>query len=137
MTSDGMTADGMTADPLTLAACALCEVLDLENSALERLDVASAILLLTAKQAATDALLKAPRRAGVIASSDSRELASRLEGLAARNKLLLERAIIAQNRVMACIARAVPKTLANGGRYGATGQASSTAAISVAFSAKA
>lgn len=127
----------MTADSLTLAACALCDVLDLENFALEQLDVEGAIRLLTAKQEATDALLQAQRQFAHVSSAQSRDLAARLQRLAARNKLLLERAILAQNRVMACIARAVPKMSAGSGRYGAKGQMPGAAVISVAFTARA
>ena len=51
----------------------------------------------------------------------ARAVAERLRGLARENKQLLERAMVAQNRVMACIARAVPKAIGRGNGYGTNG----------------
>ena len=124
--------------PVLAAAHALCAVLDEENAALHALDVPRAIALVGAKQAAADALLKAQAHGSPAATAASLALAERLQLGATTNKRLLERAIAAQNRVMACIARAVPKAAERGGRYRATGTAVQTSLTpAVAFRSQA
>lgn len=121
-----------------IAAQALCAVLDEENAALQRFDVPRATALVPAKRSATDALLLAQRQGALSPSPESLALAERLQHAALQNKKLLERAIEAQKRVMGCIARAVPRAISQGGRYGAKGAVPKPAMTpAVALSARA
>ena len=115
--------------PVLAAAAALCDILDQENCLLSAMDVPAANLLIAAKLQAADRLVAARRLGGPAPSPVSLAAAERLHGLAAQNKLLLERAITAQRRVMACIARAIPKANNRGGRYGAKGGAPTSGTI--------
>lgn len=127
----------MSLHPVMAAASALADVLAAENAALSRMDVPSANALLPAKQAATEALVSARRDGLPVADTVVLSQVERLTMLAAENKILLERAMAAQNQIMACIARAVPKALQNG-RYGAGGHATPAQTIPpVALSARA
>jgi len=111
----------MTNHPLLDAAEVLSDLLAQENAALAAMNIPRANALLEAKRAAADVLVKVQRRGPVPPSPQARAIAQRLHGLARENKLLLERAMVAQNRVMACIARAVPKAIGRGHGYGANG----------------
>jgi hypothetical protein len=82
------------------AVTRLAETLAAENAALAALDFRRAVGYLPEKQAAIAAFMGATR------ASVSRDLAERLRILAQENKALLERAITAQGRVIAVIARA-------------------------------
>lgn len=110
-------------DAVIAAARALSDVLAQENAALEHLDVLGANLLLVAKQTAFDALLAAQRNGPARPTPEALAVAERLRTLADSNKRLLERAMAAQTRVMACIARAIPKAVNQTARYGAGGLA--------------
>lgn len=128
----------MTNHPLLDAADALSNLLILENAALSAMNIPGANALLEAKRAATDTLVQVQRRGPVPPSPQARAITQRLHGLARENKLLLERAMVAQNRVMACIARAVPKAIGRGNFYGANGaHASSRLMPPVALSSRA
>lgn len=111
----------MTTHATLQAAAALCSVLADENEALAAFDIPRANALLVAKRTATEGLVAAQRSQTLAATPDAIAQARRLDELAARNKQLLERAIVAQHRVMACIARAIPRATGQGGRYGAAG----------------
>jgi len=102
------------------AAHNLSDILEAENAALTAMDLAAATALLPAKQAATAALV-AVHGAAVMTDSDVRSAAERLRALVACNRTLLERAMLAQDRILSCIARAMPPAIAQGGRYGARG----------------
>jgi len=120
------------------AAAALATVLAEENAALAVMDIPRANALLATKIAATDRLVLAMRPPVAPLPAQGRAQAGQLRDLAAQNKILLERAMVAQNRVMACIARAVPKAMAQGGPYGAGGGQSRPRNMpAVAFSARA
>lgn len=127
-----------TDHPVIQAATALTAILAEENAALAALDIPLASLLVERKRAATDALLAAHRRGAAPATPDAIAIAGRLKQLADENKTLLERAMVAQNRVMACIAAAIPKTIGQDGRYGAGGTVAITRSMpAVALSARA
>lgn len=112
----------MTSHPAISAVRALCAILVAENDALQRMDVIGATALLAQKQIATDAVLAS--RTAMPLPDESAWLVEgeRLTSLAHDNKRLLERAMVAQNRVMACIARAVPRAMPQSTRYGCSGQ---------------
>lgn len=110
----------MTA-PLIEAANHLIETLTRENAALAALDLPRAASMLADKQramsaftAAQAATLSAPSRAAI------EPLANRLRTLAEQNRLLLERSITVQGRVIGIIARAASHAVATP-RYGAHG----------------
>ncbi len=104
------------------ATLTLCRVLRAENAALQALNIPAANGLLAEKIAATDALTAALRPRMPLPDAARAEIAA-LVALAAENKLLLERAMLAQKRVLACIARAVPRALGQEGGYAASGRA--------------
>lgn len=115
----------MTSHPAISAARDLCVVLAAENAALEMMDIAGATAWVAQKQRATDALLASRKSAPPAGDAAWLAEGQRLNVLVQDNKRLLERAMVAQNRVMACIARAVPRAMPQGTRYGASGQAPS------------
>jgi flagellar biosynthesis/type III secretory pathway chaperone len=90
------------------AANRLADVLARENAALKRMDFHAAIALVPAKQAALAEMTRdgppppaASRFPGFQAS------AQRLRGLAEENRVLLERAITVQTRILGIVARAI------------------------------
>ena len=99
------------------------------------LDFKAAGRLLTAKQAAT-ADLTAAQAAGLYAPAGLQALAARLNELAEENRVLLERAIAVQRRVLGTVARAV-QTTAPEPHYGRTGTATSRPSAAVAIRANA
>ena len=107
--------------PIVAAAEALSDLLETENAALQAMDIRAATALVPAKHAATDALVAANRKGAGLHDAALRQAAERLRRLSATNKALLERALLAQDRILACIARALPRALAQGGRYSAGG----------------
>ena len=113
----------MTSHPAITAARALSGVLSAENEALEMMDITGATALLALKQRATDDLLAAQRTTPPPERSAWLAEGQRLAALAQENKRLLERAMMAQNRVMACIARAIPRAVSHFAGYGASGRA--------------
>ena len=121
-------------ESLTEAAGRLAAILRVENAALTSLDFARAGTLLAAKHAAADAL-------AVAFQASARETAAlpalrELSGLADQNRLLLQRAMRVQRRVLDLVARA-----ARGGvkpaRYGATGKMTSEQAAPRSLAARA
>lgn len=103
------------------AAEGLAELLARENAALAAMDLPSATALVEAKRAAADAFVAAQAKAvstGAVAVPD---VVRRLGELAAENRLLLERAMAVQQRVLAIIAEAAPRASVVAPRYGAAG----------------
>ena len=115
------TGAGKMSKELIEAAGVLAETLAEENAALAALDLPRAAAMLAGKQHAAASV---HRGAGVPHGAAHRQaaeqLAQRLRSLAAENRGLLERAIIAQGRVIGVIARAAAPAVAPSG-YGARG----------------
>jgi hypothetical protein len=93
----------MTADAMA-AGTALADSLEQENAALAVLDLPRAGAMLARKQRALADLAVA--RAISPPNDAAERVARRLQALAMENKRLLERAIAAQSRVIAVVARA-------------------------------
>jgi len=100
---------------LIAAATHLADTLAEENAALAALDLPRAAAMLPRKQQAVAAFTTALAWGGA-----TEPVAQRLRSLADENKVLLERAIAAQGRVIAVFARAAappPRYGASRGRY--------------------
>lgn len=106
---------------LLAAAMALADILAAENEALAGMNIPAAIALVASKQTATDRLLAAREHGSLPPTAEAIAAAERLRILAEDNRRLLERAMVAQKRVLACIAAAVPAAMARQQGYGATG----------------
>lgn len=109
-----------------MAAEGLADLLARENAALAAMDLPTATALVEAKRAATDAFVAAHARAATLGAAGSGPVAvpdvvRRLGELAAENRLLLERAMAVQQRVLAIIAEAAPRASMVAPRYGAAG----------------
>ncbi len=113
-------------------ALRLADVLERENTALVALDLSRAASMLAEKQEAATVFTLACQQGRLVAGADASELAKlarRLDEAASRNRRLLERGIEVQGRVLAAVARAVPRALAAQApgrcppRYGASGDA--------------
>jgi hypothetical protein len=92
--------------PLLQVAQRLADVLDRENAALRVMDLRRAVGLLPEKTAAIADLNAAESIGSGPPSPDVVAMAARLDGLAQENRVLLERAIGAQRRVIGIIVRA-------------------------------
>ncbi len=116
----------MAAELIT-AAMALSDALARENAALTALDLARAAAMLGEKMAAAAAFSAAVQRARKLGEThfEQRErvkqVGTLLRDLSEENRRLLERAIFVQGRVLATIAKALPKGQAAAPRYGAAG----------------
>lgn len=124
---------------LIAAAVRLADIIAQENQALRAMDLARAGMLLAAKQDATERFVAA-QQAGLVEadSGEMRALAARLQAVAAENRLLLERAIAVQGRVIGIVARAGRMALARAApRYGAKGRLAEPPAVALALSAQA
>ncbi|WP_428391892.1 hypothetical protein [Lichenicoccus sp.] len=124
---------------LRAAASRLTDILELENQALRQLDLPAATSLLAAKRAALASFELIQARHPAPAPSDQTiwEDLRRLRATTAENKTLLERAMRAQQHIMALLARAAQRT-GQADRYGAKGgYAGYTAVHSFALSARA
>lgn len=132
----------MTPD-LIEAAVALADTLAQENRALTALDLPAAVALLADKHRAADAFAAAHARlqAGTSIAPEQRLLAgqtaARLRDLAEQNRLLLERAIRVQSRVIGLLTRGVPRALTRAPRYNAGGSFAPSSMPPVALSARA
>ncbi len=105
---------------LLSAAIRLADVLQRENTALAALDLARAASMVAEKRFAADAFALAQGIAGMVTDQPKViDIATRLRELANENRLLLERAIAVQSRVIGVIARAMP--ISTTPRYAATG----------------
>ncbi len=130
---------------LVASAVRLGDLLARENTALAALDLSGAAAMLAEKQEAAAGFALACERAGADAEGASlpapelAALARRLDAAAAENRRLLERAVVVQGRVIATVARAVPRALAAAApRYGAGGGAAPPARpAALAFSIRA
>ena len=106
-------------DEMTTAAELLADTLAAENAALAALYLPAAAALLEQKRRTTQRLLSAPpvdathRRA-------AEQALDRLRGLSEKNRMLLERAIAVQGRVIEIVASAAVQACA-APRYGAYG----------------
>jgi hypothetical protein len=120
--------------PILTAAEHLADILAQENEALNRLDFASAVALLGAKDAALADLAQQPK---VPAPPTLPAVLRRISGLAAENQQLLERALAVQTRVVRLVARACapPPVITQYGGYG--GQKASNGAVALAVSTRA
>ena len=101
---------------LVEAAERLADILVVENTALRALDLPRVAQCLAEKTAAVTACQASDPNTPAV----SRPMVERLRALAAENRLLLERAIAVQNRVIGMIAGAMPRPPGAQG-YGATG----------------
>jgi hypothetical protein len=104
------------------AALGLAEILERENAALRAVDYTTASQLADAKARALGDLMDACWGSAGLRGrqvTEARDLARRLDELAAANRALLERAIVVQRRVIASVVRAIPKPATP--RYAATG----------------
>jgi hypothetical protein len=135
----------MTNNPNAIdAALRLADVLDRENAALAALDLSRAASMLAEKQEAATTFTLACQQGGLPGANapELARLARRLDEAASRNRQLLERGIVVQGRVLAAVARAIPRALAAQApghyapRYGASGGAS-TARMPLALSMRA
>lgn len=114
---------------LIAALMRLADVLARENTALAALDLAGAAAMLAEKQrAGTEFALAWERASPLEAVADGQTivaLARRLKEASVENRRLLEHGIAVQGRVLAAVARAVPRALAvhAPARYGAAGTA--------------
>jgi hypothetical protein len=104
------------------AARVLADTLAAENAALAALDLPRVAAMLADKQRAAAAFVAAQDAPVVAAHREAAQnLADRLRSLAAENRMLLERAIVVQSRVMGVIARAAATVVAPSS-YGARGR---------------
>ena len=126
-------------DELITAAVRLADIISQENQALRAMDLGGACALLGDKNAAAERFI-ATQPTGVAGLDQGaiRALTATLRGLAAENRVLLERAITVQGRVIGIVTRAgrlaaspVPP------RYGPQGRPAATPSGPVALSARA
>jgi hypothetical protein len=116
---------------LLQAAIRLADILAAENAALATLDVAVAVALLADKRRVADQFVAA-QSAPVARDQrhDIQRASQRLQALAEQNKTLLTRAMAAQSRVIALIARAVaPPAYGTVSGYGHAGRPAAFAVI--------
>ena len=104
------------------AADLLSDLLEQENAALERMDLASATALVAAKQQAIAALVAAQSDPGQPDAAEIQASTQRLSELASANRRLLERAITVQDRVLGMIASALPRATGRDAGYSAGGR---------------
>ncbi|PPQ26184.1 hypothetical protein [Rhodopila globiformis] len=97
-------------NPALDAASRVAEVLAQENAALQRMDLPVAVALVPAKEAALADLARAAPLPASALSPAVLALGRRLADLAEENRVLLERAIGVQARIVQMIARAATPT---------------------------
>jgi hypothetical protein len=98
----------------------LGEILELENAALAAMDLGRVTALLPMKAAATANLREAGERSSK-PTPETLAAAGRIDRLARDNRRLLERAIVAQQRVIGIMVGAAQATRAREPAYGASG----------------
>jgi hypothetical protein len=125
----------MSEDRLTKATIRLVDILQAENTELQAMDFKAAGRLLMAKQAAT-ADLTAAQASTLFAPAGLQALAQRLNELADENRMLLERAIAVQRRVLSTVVRAA-QTVAPEPQYGPSGTPAIRSVAAVALRANA
>jgi hypothetical protein len=111
----------MTSKTLFAVATRLGAVLDRENAALTAMDLPRAAALLAEKAAAIADLTASGSHASGLPNPGLLAIVRGLEGLARENRRLLERAIMAQERVIGIVARAAV-TVSVRPSYGARGR---------------
>ena len=107
--------------PLIVAASRLADILDRENVALAAMDLRRAVTLLPDKTAAIADLVASGEAGPGPPDPLLVSAARRLDGLAADNRRLLERAIVARQRVIGIVVRAAA-SVALEPSYGAKGR---------------
>lgn len=129
-----------SADALIAAATRLADLLARENAALEAVDLAGAGRLAGEKAHVAEVFVQCQNE---VASPSAvqrialRDLGAQLSQLAQANRILLEREIIVQARVIGSLARAVPRAFAPA-RYGASGSPAAVGSLpAVALMARA
>ena len=118
-------------DELTTAAELLADTLEAENAALAALDLPAAGALLEEKRRATQRLCSA-RPADATHRRDAEQAMQRLRHLSEQNRVLLERAIAVQGRVIEIVASAAVQACATP-RYGAYGPIAGSATPAMAL----
>lgn len=109
------------AKSLIAAARHLADVLESENAALRIMDLPRAAALLPQKSAAVAELTASGEASGSLIDPNLGVAARRLDALALENRHLLDRAIMAQRRVIGIIVRAAV-TASSGSSYRAPGR---------------
>jgi len=102
------------------AARRLADVLDRENDALRAMDLRRAAAFLPEKSAAIAALATSAEAGVVPVTPGLVSVTTRLSSLVSENRVLLERAIAAQQRVIGIVVRAAAAA-STGPGYGARG----------------
>ena len=103
------------------AVSGLADTLARENAALDALDLSGAVAVLPDKRRALAVLTEADNVALTAEQRPAMEVAlRRLRELAGENRLLLQRALTVQSRVIEIVAGALPRS-EPGGRYAAPG----------------
>jgi hypothetical protein len=118
------------------AARRLAAVLELENEALRAMDLRRAASLVAEKAAAIDGLTEAGEALAGPIHADVVFDARRVDSLARENRRLLERGIMAQQRVIGIIVRAAAGVGKIQPAYAATGHVARVA-VPMAFSTRA
>lgn len=111
----------MMSKPLIVTARRLADLLDRENTALRSMNLRGATTLLAEKSAVVAELSAFVAPTGDSFDPDLRAMARRLDALAQENRRLLQRAIVAQKRVISIIVRAAIAASA-GTSYGIPGR---------------
>jgi hypothetical protein len=111
----------MMPKPLIAAARHLVDVLERENAALRTMDLRRTASLLPEKSAAIAELTAFGEASGLPPDPGLGEVVRRLDALALENRRLLDRAIVAQRRVIGIIVRAAI-TASAGSSYRAPGR---------------
>ena len=104
----------------------LADVLERENAALAAMDLPAAAAVLPAKTAALTRFAEAVASGSGPWPPDAEPAAARLNRLALENRQLLERAMVAQERVIGIVAGAIASVAAPPA-YGATGRLAANA----------
>lgn len=124
-------------DDVLEAGRILAEALRRENALLQGMELQQASLMLAEKQSATARFEAACQAAARFSWTPQAEaLASSLRDLSSQNRTLLERAMVAQDRVIGIIRQAA-LNCASGNRYGAAGAPAREAARPLAISSNA
>jgi hypothetical protein len=106
---------------LNAAVCRLADVLELENAALRVMDLRRAASLLPEKTEAHSALMAFGEIGSAITEPALAQAAARLKNRVLENRQLLERAIVAQQRVIGIVVRAAAAARGAGPVYGTRG----------------
>ena len=126
---------------LIAAAMSLADIIGQENHALRAMDLARACALLEDKNAAADRFIAAQpigTQAGGLDQGAVLTVAARLQELAAENRILLERAMAVQGRLIGIVTEAGRLAAAREPpRYGPHGRPTAALSVPLALSARA